>query len=124
VTEGPRTASTTGDVVPVGLEVQVEESPEQILVRITGELDLATSPALEEKIERLGPWRATVVLDLTGVSFMDSTGLRVLWSIRQGVAEAGGKLVIGSASRSVFRVLQTTKLDKIFELAEADPAGD
>ena len=124
MTEGSEAINPSGNVVPVGLDVQVEESADQVVMRIKGELDLATSPALEQKIDQLGPWRATVVLDLTGVSFMDSMGLRVLWSIRQRVAGSGGKLVIGSASDAVARILHTTKLDKVFELVDPSSTVD
>lgn len=92
------------------------------LIAVSGDLDLSTSAALETRLEtRLEGFeaaRSTIVLDLSDVTFMDSTGLRALWTIRQRVASTGGQTLLRAPSDAVRRVLKTTKLDKVFDYAD------
>jgi anti-sigma B factor antagonist len=93
------------------------EAPLQILTEITatsssmtvrGEVDLATAPQLRHAItDRLsqGP-SPTLRLDLGGVSFMDSTGLKVLLAGQRTARLLGGDLVLTAASPQVARLLQ------------------
>lgn len=60
-----------------------------VRVRVEGELDVATAPALEEALKRAEASDASgIVIDLTGVSFIDSTGLRTL--LEAHARDAGG----------------------------------
>ena len=77
------------------------ESPGVIVVR--GEIDAATASMLDEALEGV---RGTVVLDLGGVTFMDSSAVRVLLRHHQRREDAGAELVLIELSRSVRRVLE------------------
>jgi anti-sigma B factor antagonist len=113
--------SPLGDISSPGLDIDVRNPRvNEIDVVLSGELDLYTSPRLEDELEGLESSKTTVVLDLADVSFLDSTGLRALWQIRQQVAAAGGTMLLRSPSASVMRVLATTKLDKVFEFVSPD----
>jgi len=78
-----------------------------VTVTASGELDMTSAPdlirVLREAIRTHGPSR--VDLDLTGVTFMDSTGLQVLVAANSDV---GGGLRITGTSPAVFRLLQLT----------------
>jgi anti-anti-sigma factor len=70
---------------------------------VRGELDMLSAPLLERVIADAGP--GTLVLDLSGVTFIDSTGLRLL--IRVCVlSEAPPQIVLRNPSRPVRRVLE------------------
>ena len=69
----------------------------------TGEIDAHTAPALAAAIEAAGP---DVQLDLSGVEFVDSSGLRVLIDSHQRLAEAGGGLRLTALSDPVRRLLE------------------
>ena len=58
-----------------------------------------------------------IVIDLTGVTFLDSSGLRVLVRSRQDVIDAGGRFRLRGATDVVERVLQITGLADTFERA-------
>ena len=107
-----------------GLDLDVEYLDEHTtLVRVIGELDLATSPRIETDLLRLiheGLGRR-LVLDLSELTFLDSTGLRALWRTRQHAQAAGAQLYISAASESVMRVLKVTKLDRVFSLIGDEP---
>jgi anti-sigma B factor antagonist len=103
----------------LGLELDVEYVDDTTtLVRLIGELDLATSPRTETDLLRLiqeGLGRR-LVLDLSQLTFLDSTGLRALWRTRQHAQLAGAQLYLSAASDPVMRVLKVTKLDRVFRL--------
>jgi len=125
----------TGEVIGVivndsryfGLEIDaIRTDDDTTTVRIRGELDLSTSNQLETDLlrlinERLG---RRLVLDLSELTFLDSTGLRALWRTRQHAQEAGSRLFLKSASEPVMRILRTTKLDKVFSIVGTDPDLD
>ena len=74
--------------------MHIDENQDRLAVRVAGELDIATAPALESTLlHALDSEAASIVLDLERVSFIDSMGLRVLvWPrgslVRRGIAFA------------------------------------
>jgi anti-anti-sigma factor len=86
------------------------------IVSVGGEIDPDTAGELTEAaltaMREIGP---SLVLDLSGVTFMDSTGLKVLLAVKQRAQLAGGRLVLTGATRSVRRVVSITGLDDTFE---------
>jgi anti-anti-sigma factor len=79
-------------------------------LQVAGELDAYTAPALEELLaseSRDGDLR----LDLSGVSFIDSTGIRVIVKVDNDLRAHANGLVIVAPSPSVLRLLQLTSLD-------------
>ena len=110
-----------------GLNISIDRiDPRTVRVRVGGELDLATSGLLERELDGLiaSGDRTSIVLDLRGLSFMDSTGLRALWTARQHALSTGGTLVLDEPSDPVLRVLQMTKLDKVFHMRRVAHDGD
>ena len=84
------------------------------VVALTGEIDMTTAQALSSA---LGPWvqaGGPVILDLSEVTFMDSTGLNVLMMAAKALGERGCIIVHG-AHGAVASVLRITKLDGVIE---------
>jgi anti-anti-sigma factor len=83
-------------------------------VAVAGEIDFATHRsllgALTELIEQ---GRPRIVLDLSQVSFCDSTGLGVMVQVRQRVVEVGGWLRLAGPTEPVRRALEITNLDRL-----------
>jgi len=85
------------------------------VVRIGGDLDLETSPELTDQLKALlGPH--LLVIDLTDVEFMDSTGLGVLVGAHKESISHGGSLALVGAQHRVQKILRITKLHKVFTL--------
>jgi anti-anti-sigma factor len=76
---------------------------------LSGELDAATSRRLEESL--IAPPGSVVVLDLSQLSFMDSSGIGAIHRARRRVITGGGTLVLSRPQPMVHRVLQITGLD-------------
>jgi anti-anti-sigma factor len=83
---------------------------------LKGQIDLLAVQQLEGQIQvSFAGEERLVVLDLAGVEFIDSTGLRLLLRVREQVASHGGNLLIGRLSRPVKRLLDLTRLTDRFE---------
>jgi anti-sigma B factor antagonist len=91
-------------------------------MRVTGELDLMTVPGLDETIrgaERSAP--AAIVLDLRGLTFLDSSGLRCLIQAHTRADGAGRRLAVVPGEGRVRRLFTQTQLDTFLDLV-ADPS--
>lgn len=102
----------------LGFEVRTAAvTPSTYVVSVTGEVDSFTAPALEQELEWvLGDGASNAVVDLAGVGFIDSTGLRVLLKALPRFEQRGGRLVLVSDDRRVLRTLEITGLDRKFVL--------
>ncbi len=79
------------------------------LLAVSGELDLATTPTLEQELARVrerGP--ELIIIDLRELEFMDSTGLSVLIRAHQDAQQSGYRLGIVNGSRQIRRLLTLT----------------
>jgi anti-sigma B factor antagonist len=102
--------------------IRTEEEAGSALVLLEGELDIATTPRVESELRRVeADGVAVIVLDLRGLTFMDSTGLRLLVSADARAREAGHRLAIVRGPGPVHRVLEITGLHSRLDLV-ADPA--
>jgi len=96
-------------------KVVVETDDGQITARVTGELDMSTCERLRDAIEpHLGPDQR-IVLDLSGVRFMDSSCVGVLVTARNELTAGGGSLVMRNPSDAARRVLTITETMALFE---------
>jgi anti-sigma B factor antagonist len=89
--------------------VEVRNADDTAVISVSGELDLASSPALEQELERVAQSEAqVVVVDLRNLEFMDSTGLSVLVRAHQRAEENGRRLGLVNGSAQVQRLLTLT----------------
>lgn len=89
--------------------VEVLEHAGGAVVALSGELDLASSPALEEAFDRVFASEAeVVVIDLRKLDFMDSTGLSVIVKAQQTVEDRGVRLYVINGPAQVERLLSLT----------------
>jgi len=84
---------------------------------VLGELDVATSVSLQQVAFRmLESGLMSMRLDLSGVSFMDSSGLSTLVAIMNAAEDAQQSLALVRPSRSVARILRISGLDQVLEI--------
>lgn len=90
------------------------------MVKVDGEVDLSNATGLRDHlIEQVQQGNHFLAVDLSGVEFMDSSGLAVLISGLRRTKEHDGSLVLVSPTSSVKRVLSITGLDKVFEIHDS-----
>jgi anti-sigma B factor antagonist len=117
VAYGPWPCSRLPDVR--SFEVETGELGDAVHVTLSGDLDLSTAKRAEQAIEdaeRSG--HKTVVIDLRGLSFMDSTGLRVLVSADKRARRSNRRTVIVQGPAAVRRVFEITRLDERLEIVD------
>lgn len=89
------------------------------VVSVQGEIDVYSSPKLKEKImEVLEGGAARFAVDLTNVSYIDSTGLGVLIGSLRRAREKNGDVVLVFSSKRLKRIFEITGLDKNFTIFE------
>jgi anti-sigma B factor antagonist len=87
------------------------------VVTIAGELDVATAPAVRDELERVSSEGATdVVVDLLGVSFVDSVALGILVDGSKRLKAQGGTLRIVCDDRRIARIMEITGLDRVLRI--------
>jgi anti-sigma B factor antagonist len=92
--------------------VEAHSENQAVVISITGELDLASSPSLEQHLERLASTdTALVIVDLRALEFMDSTGLSVLVRSHQRAEEHDQRLVLVKGPQQVQRLLSLTGVE-------------
>jgi anti-sigma B factor antagonist len=93
----------------------------------TGELDLSGALVLEAELERLAgdPEIVAVVLDLRGLEFMDSSGLRLVVVADRKAREAGRRLALVRGSETVHRVFELTRMsDRLDFVSDPDRVAE
>lgn len=110
---------STAGPAPFTVDVS-EEEVGRVLVSARGELDLATAPQLEEALLPLVRSGRHAVLDLRGLDFMDSSGVRVVVTAHTAAAEHEGRLTLvrGGARSPVGRVLEVSGLEGMLEIVD------
>ena len=91
-------------------------------LRLVGELDLATAPILEEALRSVEQVIGSVTLDLSGLTFMDSSGIHVI----VGFARSGactGPVILDGPTNMVARALEMVGIDQVPGV-EVHPADD
>lgn len=99
------------------------------VVEVAGDVDMSTAPELRDRLSQAVEDDARVVVDLTDVGFMDSSGLGVLVVAHKDLRERNGWLALAGVRRSVRTVLSITSVDRVIgvfdtvqDAEEASPA--
>ena len=101
------------------LTVRVEQDGQELLLRAFGELDLSNSRTLEEELRlALGGTSPGVVLDLWGVTFIDSAGLRALLSMAKYSRRQGGRLCLLRGSAVIDQAIEAAGVEASLPLAD------
>lgn len=99
----------------LGIEISTQQ--ERTVVSVSGEIDLATQGQLRNELnELIVAGKVDLVLDLTGVSFVDSTGLGALIGTRRRVHGFHGSLALVIPDDAVMKVFTITGLEKVFDI--------
>jgi anti-sigma B factor antagonist len=99
-------------------DMVVTQSGDSAVLSVTGELDLATAPRLREELLALVSCDVcTVTVEMSGLDFIDSTGLAVLISGLKRLRQCGGDLTLQSPNSKTMKVLEITGLTRVFVIS-------
>lgn len=101
---------------PEPFSLAVRPDGDEVTVAPTGDLDIATADALDREVRELRTSGFDrVVIDLRDVTFIDSSGLRVLLSLRNDAKRDGHHLELVPAARQAQRIFSLTRTGGLFD---------
>jgi anti-sigma B factor antagonist len=101
------------------LEVTSQDRDGLVHVGLVGELDLSTVAKVQDELRRVEESAPrTVVLDLSKLTFLDSTGLRCIVTADERARDEGRRIVIVRGPDSVQRVFTITRLEERLEMVD------
>jgi anti-sigma B factor antagonist len=99
----------------VKLEASVMEMGAMPILQLTGEIDLSTSDEFKQVVYKMiESGKKNIVVDLTGVKFMDSTGLGVLVGALKKARMQSGSIRLICSNETILKTFTLTGLDKVF----------
>ena len=113
-------ASSEEAAVAATFDAQIDARDGVARVALMGELDMSTTPALEDCLGRFqGDGVRDIILDLRDLSFMDSSGLHAFLRARNDAEENGHRLHLTGTSGAVRRVFELTETQFLLDEPEA-----
>ncbi len=87
------------------------------VINVSGEIHVQTAPRFAKRLSNaIDRGNTSIVLDLSGVEFIDSTGLSVLLTGLRQVVQAHGRMALVCANPTVLRLFEITSLDETFDI--------
>jgi anti-sigma B factor antagonist len=111
----------------LSIDLKTENDGETLVFKLRGSLDLATAPTVRAALgEALEKQSRELIVDLTQLEFLDSTGLGVLIGAHRRAAEHGGRFRLVVKEGPISRLLNITGLIAVFEVYHslADAQGE
>lgn len=88
-----------------------------VVLAVVGEVDVATAPQLrQEAVRQVSVGNARLVIDLSGVDFLDSTGLGVIVGLLKRVRTHDGELAVAGAENHVRKVFDITRISDVLPM--------
>lgn len=102
------------------MELTVENHPQGVLVRVSGDIDTLTAPELQSCLSNsLSDGAQLFVIDLAGVRYISSMGLRVFLSHLKRVKAASGSMVMASPGKLVSDVFRMSGFSSYFDIVDS-----
>jgi anti-sigma B factor antagonist len=98
------------------MKVEITEQGGATIIAVDGEVDLQTSPTLREALIGALKGRATVVVDMGAVDYIDSSGITSLLEALKMAKESNIAFSLAQVSAGAMRVLQLGRLDRVFTI--------
>jgi anti-sigma B factor antagonist len=106
-----------GNETGMDFEVSIDEGAEAYsVIAVRGEVDLHTAPKVQYAIERAAAAARAVVMDMSGIAFMDSTALSALMRSKNSLKEQGIPLRLAAPSKAVDRIFSVTGFRDYFDI--------
>jgi anti-anti-sigma factor len=105
------------------LSVRVSREGDEVVIHVEGEVDMAAMEQLRDSVEPFLAPNQTILMDLSGITFADSTLIKVLVKARGELTAAGGTLLLRNPSEKARRLLTYGELDTLIQ-DEAERQND
>ncbi|NQV82643.1 MAG: STAS domain-containing protein [Rhodospirillales bacterium] len=98
------------------MDHKIKEEGGAVIVALEGDVDLQSSPEARKVLLECVAKRMPILVDLSGVGYIDSSGVASLVECLQSARKSGSTLVLVSVSDGAKRVLELARLDKVFTI--------
>lgn len=98
------------------MKYEIVEKQGASIVVFNGEIDLESSPAARKTLLKCFDTAANVIVDLSGVTYIDSSGVASLVEALQAAKKNGSQLSLAAVSEPTRRVLELARLDRVFTI--------
>ena len=101
----------------MGTAFDVQSSRTETKVTIRGSLDINSAPSLADEIDKIVATKpGKVLVDLTALDLIDSSGVAALVKLYKGVRGAGGTITISGARDQPLAIFKLLRMDKVFNI--------
>ena len=95
----------------------VQRSSDSTTLTVRGSLDINTAPQLGDEIDRIAAGKpALVIVDMSGLDLIDSSGVAALVKLYKAVRAAGGSVTISGVRDQPLAIFKLLRMDKVFNL--------
>jgi anti-sigma B factor antagonist len=102
---------------PLRLGIDVQHVSGLPVLSVTGEIDIYTAPLFKQAVVNLvSEQNRHIIIDLSGVTFMDSSGFGTLLGATRRLRPSGGGLHLAAPNSTIQRMLRLTRLDSIMDI--------
>lgn len=105
------------------MQHETSEKSGALVIAFSGDIDLQTSPDARKALLAEVGKEMPILVDLSDVGYIDSSGVASLVECLQSAKKAGQKFALVSVSESALRVLQLARLDRVFEICNTIDDG-
>lgn len=102
---------------------EVNDQGDRIIIALKGDIDLESSPAARELLLSSVARNKNLLVDLSAVTYIDSSGVASLVEALQASRKNGTDFALAAASESARRVLELARLDKVFTMHDTVDDG-
>ena len=102
---------------------EIREEGGAVIVALKGDVDLQSSPDARKVLLECVGRKKPVLVDLSGVGYIDSSGVASLVESLQTARKSGNNLILVAVSEGALRVLQLARLDKVFTICDSVEDG-
>lgn len=108
----------------VDFDTHVDHLAGEVVVTVLGEIDMASGPLLWRCLaEAIPEAPRRLVIDLSGTTFIDSTGMAVFIRAQQQLRQQGAELILRTPQASARKILSTTGLDTVITIQDRSVAS-
>jgi anti-anti-sigma factor len=100
----------------VDLSIDVSARETSTVVTLAGDIDMQTAAALRERLAELDASAGTVIVDLAGVEFLDSSGVGALVGAASALSATGGSLRLACPPPQVQKVFRISRLAEVIPI--------
>ena len=108
----------------ITLSLETREEGDQVRIAVEGELDLSSALTFDEEVRRAEEREPRIlVIDLSGLRFLDSTGLRLIMSAHSRAKKRGHRLAIVEGTQAVQRIFRLAGVNRRLDIVSEAPAA-